>query len=183
MKAAVMTQFREPVEIQSVPDPSPGPDDALIEVKGCSVCRSDWHAWQEDWVWVGIKAEGKITDVIIENMMNWRHSGFHVYCGKAIWPHNEEGLENLARCIIRASFSQERMTYIAAGESANGVAKVIYESKDGKTSKTFDALDWLAQLIAHIPNRGEQMVRYYGFYSNKSRGLRKKAGADDQVPA
>ncbi len=27
------------------------------------------------------------------------------------------------------------------------------------------------------------MVRYYGFYSNKSRGLRKKAGADDAVPA
>jgi hypothetical protein len=36
--------------------------------------------------------------------------------------------------------------------------------------------------ITHIPNRGEQMVRYYGFYSNKSRGLRKKAGTDDQVP-
>ena len=27
------------------------------------------------------------------------------------------------------------------------------------------------------------MVRYYGFYSNKSRGLRIKAGTDDQVPA
>ena len=27
------------------------------------------------------------------------------------------------------------------------------------------------------------MVRYYGYYSNKSRGLRKKAGTDDQVPA
>jgi len=39
------------------------------------------------------------------------------------------------------------------------------------------------QLVSHIPNKGEQMVRYYGFYSNKSRGLRKKAGTDDQVPA
>ena len=27
------------------------------------------------------------------------------------------------------------------------------------------------------------MVRYYGYYSNKSRGLRKKAGIDDQLPA
>jgi RNase adaptor protein for sRNA GlmZ degradation len=25
--------------------------------------------------------------------------------------------------------------------------------------------------------------RYYGYYSNKSRGLRKKTGTDDQVPA
>ena len=27
------------------------------------------------------------------------------------------------------------------------------------------------------------MVRYYGYYSNKSRGMRKKTGSDDQVPA
>jgi hypothetical protein len=88
-------------------------------------------------------------------MMNWRHSGFNVYCGNAIWPHNEDGLENLARYIIRASFSQDRMTYIPGDESANGVAKVNYESKDGKTSKSFDALDWLAQLTVHVPNKGE----------------------------
>jgi hypothetical protein len=46
-----------------------------------------------------------------------------------------------------------------------------------------EALDWLAQLVTHIPNKGEQMVRYYGYYSKKSRGMRKKAGTDDQVPA
>ena len=51
-----------------------------------------------------LKAEGKITDVLIENMMNWRHSGFNVYCGYAIWPHNEEGPENLASYINRVSF-------------------------------------------------------------------------------
>jgi len=43
---------------------------------------------------------------------------------------------NLARHIIRASFPQERMTYIPDDESADGVAKVIYDSKDGKTAKT-----------------------------------------------
>ncbi|HIJ57036.1 MAG TPA: hypothetical protein HPQ03_13065 [Deltaproteobacteria bacterium] len=47
------------------------------------------------------------------------------------------------------------MTYIPANDSSDG-AKVLYESKDGKTSKTFVALDWLAQLATHIPNRGEQ---------------------------
>ncbi len=95
-----------------------------------------------------LRAEGKINDAIIENMLNWRHSGFNVYCGDAIWPHNEEGLENLARTTIRASFSQERMTYIPAYESNDGIAKVLYESKDGKTSKTFDALDGPRQRTA-----------------------------------
>jgi hypothetical protein len=78
------------------------------------------------------------------------------------------------------------MTYVAAQDSSDGVAKVIYQSKDAKTTKTFDALDWLAQLVTHIPNKGESAgggLRYYGFYSNKSRGLRKNAGTDDQVPA
>ena len=60
---------------------------------------------------------------------------------------------------------------------------MIYRSEDNRTSKTFEALDWLAQLVTHIPNKGEQMVRYYGYYSNKSRGMRKKAGMDDQVQA
>jgi hypothetical protein len=27
------------------------------------------------------------------------------------------------------------------------------------------------------------MVRYYGYYSNKSKGMRKKAGIDEKVPA
>jgi hypothetical protein len=85
------------------------------------------------------------------------------------------------------------MTYLPAKETLDGQAKVIYRSKDGRTSKTFEALDWSRpraagckhslQLVTHIPNKGEQMVRYYGYYSNKSRGMRKKAGSDDQVPA
>jgi len=47
-----------------------------------------------------LKAEGKINDTVIENMLSWHHSGFNVYCGDAIWPNNDKGLENLARYII-----------------------------------------------------------------------------------
>ena len=45
-------------------------------------------------------------------LMKWRHSGFNVFCGARIQPGEEEAMENLAGYIIRASFSQERMTYI-----------------------------------------------------------------------
>ena len=64
-------------------------------------------------------------------------------------------LQNLARYIIRASFSQERMQYL------DHEGKVFYTSKDGRTSKSFPSLEWLANLCSHISNRGEQMVRYY----------------------
>ena len=33
----------------------------------------------------------------------------------------------------------------------------------------------------HIPNQGEHLVRYYGHYSNKARGLRAKQAAADQI--
>jgi len=72
------------------------------------------------------------------------------------------------------------MVYIPVKNSADGAAKVIYTSKDGGTRKTFDALDWLAHLVTHVPDRYEQTVRYYGHYSNKSKGLRK--GADAAIP-
>lgn len=75
------------------------------------------------------------------------------------------------------------MNYLTDDQSPDGIAKVIYQSKDGRTSKTFGAMDWLAQLTTHIPGKNEQMVRYYGYYSNKSRGLRRQAGREDDVPA
>ena len=52
--------------------------------------------------------------------------------------------------------------------------KVIYKSKDKTDSKEFDAIDFIASLASHIPNMGEQMVRYYGFYSNVCRVKEKK---------
>lgn len=129
-----------------------------------------------------LKKEGKINDAIIENMLSWRHTGFHVHVGGRIWPEDETALGNLAKYIVRASFSQQRMVYIPAEKSADGSAKVVYQSKDGRTERTFDAIDWLASLVVHIPNRYEQLVRYLGFYSNKSRGMRKKAETDDIMP-
>ena len=33
-----------------------------------------------------------------------------------------------------------------------------------------------------MPNKGEQMVRYYGYYSNVSRGKRQKENQDDHIP-
>ena len=44
-------------------------------------------------------------------------------------------------------------------------------------------MDWLALIISQIPRHGEQMVRYYGYYSNAARGKRRKLGMSDAEPA
>jgi Putative transposase len=43
--------------------------------------------------------------------------------------------------------------------------------------QVFDPLDFLAEVTQHIPDPGEHLIRYYGFYSNKSRGLRTQGQA------
>ncbi len=94
--------------------------------------------------------KGKITQDMIVLLDKWRHSGFDVFGGPRIQPDGEEAMENLARYIVRASLSQERMTYLP------GKAKVVYKSKacprprsgNGKEEKVFDALEWLAAMLA-----------------------------------
>jgi hypothetical protein len=49
--------------------------------------------------------------------------------------------------------------------------------------EVLSALDWLAALTAHLPNHGEHLVRYSGWYSNASRGKRKKAQPDGSTAA
>jgi hypothetical protein len=67
---------------------------------------------------------------------------------------------------------------------------VIYESRacphhrseNGKEEKVFDALGWLAAMSSHVPDKGEQMVRYYGYCRNVSRGKRKRLNQDEWIP-
>ena len=59
---------------------------------------------------------------------------------------------------------------------------VVYASKDGKSIEVFSAMEWLAAMCSNIPNRGEQMVRYYGYYSNVVRGKRQQERIDDAIP-
>ena len=40
----------------------------------------------------------------------------------------------------------------------------------------FEPVDFMARLSVHVPNPREQTARYMGHYSNKCRGVRKKAG-------
>ena len=45
MKAAVFEQFQSPLSVRNVADPVPHPDAAIIAVRSCGLCRSDWHGW------------------------------------------------------------------------------------------------------------------------------------------
>ncbi len=43
MKAAVFHAARQPLAVQEVPDPAPGPGELLVRVAACGVCHTDLH--------------------------------------------------------------------------------------------------------------------------------------------
>jgi len=51
MRAAVLREYGEPLDVTELPEPDPGPDGAVVAVEACGICRSDWHAWQGHGEW------------------------------------------------------------------------------------------------------------------------------------
>jgi propanol-preferring alcohol dehydrogenase len=49
MKAAIVRRFGQPLAIEDVPIPDPGPGEALVKVEASGVCHTDLHAADGDW--------------------------------------------------------------------------------------------------------------------------------------
>jgi len=49
MKAAVVTDFHSPLQIQDLPIPEPGPGEVLVRIQTSGLCHTDIHAARGDW--------------------------------------------------------------------------------------------------------------------------------------
>lgn len=95
MKAARLVEHKRPLLVEEIPDPKPGPQDAVLRVEACGICRSDWHAWQGDWSWIGLYPElpitlghefGGVVEEVGKDVNNFRPGDrvttpFHYGCG------------------------------------------------------------------------------------------------------
>ena len=57
MKAMVMEEIGKPMTVKDWPDPKCPTDGAIVRVEASGICRSDWHIWQGDWQWIGLKPQ------------------------------------------------------------------------------------------------------------------------------
>ena len=118
-----------------------------------------------------LREAGLISPKRLAHLLSWKHSGFNIDNGgeEIIAPHDTAGRERLAQYLLRHPFSLQKITWNATTKT------VIYRSKRHHNIKRnfeiFKAPDFIAAAIDHLPPKGQQTVRYYGIYSNKSRGL------------
>ena len=113
-------------------------------------------------------------------MLAWPHSGFHVHDGVWVPAEDRAFATRLARSCARHPVALSRLAYRAE------TGTVTYQSEKGSGptagAETVDALEFLARVVAHIPHKGQVLQRSYGWYANRTRGIRRQAGADEQPP-
>jgi hypothetical protein len=165
---------------------------------GCFVSIPDiWkhravEIWQEK-VFALLLDEHKITQEVVESMRSWKHSGFSVDNSVYVAKDDKEGMQRLIEYIARCPFSLTRMVSLTKD------GKILYRaahpncipfplSGDAtlmagipRNFEVYDPLDFLAEVTQHIPNKGEHQIRYYGFYSNKKRGMQEKKKSKPQL--
>ena len=124
-----------------------------------------------------LKEEGKIGDDLINRLMSWRHSGFSVHNEVRVRRDDGGGREALS-ILVRNTFSVEKLTYIEETATVIYRSKMAHGNNSKKNFEVYRAEEFIAAIAQHIPEKSFQMVRYYGWYSNKSRGIRNKQGAE-----
>ncbi len=160
------------------------PDGEFLELPELDLERFQ-TAWQEA-VFALYLAEDKIQPEVVENMRTWPHSGFSVDQSVYLPAGDRAGIERLVQYMTRCPFSLSRLVKVTA------TGQVIYKAeKDAcrafpdpqrdelasgpkRNFQILDPLEFLAEFTQHIPPQGAHLIRYYGWYSNKARGLRRK---------
>jgi ribosomal protein S27E len=143
-------------------------------------------AWREA-VFALYLAEGKIGPEVVENMRGWPHSGFSVDQSVFLPADDRAGVERLLQYMTRCPFSLSRLVKVSR------TGQVVYKAEkdacrafpdphgDGlgagpkRNFQVLPPLEFLAEFTQHIPAKGAHLIRYYGWYSNKARGMRRKA--------
>ena len=96
-------------------------------------------------------------------MQNWVHPGFSVFQGEAIAPDDHEARRRLAGYMVHPPITLERLRYRA--ETGQVICYGPQRSRCGDAqaspARIFPALDFLAGLCTHVPDAGQQLVRYY----------------------
>jgi hypothetical protein len=112
-----------------------------------------------------------INLTLVEKILHWRHTGFHVH--SKVRATSKQEAERVGKYMIRAILSLKRLSF----DEAKG--QVIYQyGKHSSKLERMDYLDFIARVTSHIPDKGQVMIRYYGLYANAHRGKMRKAGAD-----
>jgi 2-desacetyl-2-hydroxyethyl bacteriochlorophyllide A dehydrogenase len=126
MKAVVFPE-RERISIDTVPDPSCGPDDVVIAVSSCGICGTDLHIYRGEYMSdfpliPGHEFHGRVVEVGT-NVTNFKvgdrvTADPNLYCGKCSRCRNEQSNQCLNLQAVGVTRSGAFAEYVTVPERA-----------------------------------------------------------------
>jgi alcohol dehydrogenase, propanol-preferring len=175
MKAAVLHEFKQPLKIEEVQTPEPGPGEILIRIEASGVCHSDLHLAEGDWpqlcgivkrpLILGHEVVGRVSKIgpDVKHLEKGDRVGvpwIHWSCGEC--EICKEGNENLcpSQTITGATVDGGYAEYIRA--KASHAAKVPLGLKPDEAAPLFCAGVTVYRAIKRADIKPGQRVAVFG---------------------
>jgi hypothetical protein len=124
-----------------------------------------------------LRDKGLLRQERIDLLMSWRRSDFSVHNRVQVSAGDGQGLEALARYMMRSPISLSRLRFTPGSPEVVYLHKGGHDELDAGEGERVDAMEFVARVLVQIPGPRRHSARYYGFYSNAARGKRRKAAA------
>jgi hypothetical protein len=110
-----------------------------------------------------------INEDFAKKLLSWKNSGFSIDNSVRIYGKDYKAKEALAQYIARCPIALEKIKY----EPFHG--KVLFKTPKyndyfKENFRVFNALDFIAEVTAHIPPKNKQYIRRYGLIAFKNKG-------------
>ncbi|MBU0506556.1 transposase zinc-binding domain-containing protein [bacterium] len=112
-----------------------------------------------------------IPQSVVDNMLTWNHSGFHVHASNRF-----KDPDRMRKCLeysFRPPVTLQSLSY-------DKTAKTVYYKTKKLKDLSFSAHDFIAHVLQHVPDRYQNMRRYAGCYAANVRLRIQKARAGDK---
>ena len=124
-----------------------------------------------------LRRQGLLSEERIGLLLSWRRSGFSVHNRVFAHPGDGRDFEALVRYMMRSPISLSRLRFIPGGKQVVYRRKGGHDTAEPEEDETIEAEEFVARVPVQIPDPRRHLVRYYGAYSKRARGQRRRAEA------
>jgi hypothetical protein len=110
-----------------------------------------------------LRDKGLISQEVVDNLLSWKHSGFSVHADVKV--PDREAAARLGRYMIRCPVVLERMSLDEDTGEVYRTRPSRADQPEGPVAR-WDVYELIARVLDHLPAPNQQIVRYWGFYSN-----------------
>jgi hypothetical protein len=122
----------------------------------------------------------RLSEEFLRSLLGWVHSGFSAHGEPRVPAADAEAAERLARYLTRAPLALDAVEWTAGGELR---VHTPPDPRTGLPDRVLDPLDLIHAITSQIPDPGQHLVRYYAWYSNRTRGQRAAARSGGKTAA